>query len=111
MLVLPFAAIDAASIAVAGGKAANLGEMSRAGLPVPPGFCITTQAYEEAASALDLGRLVSELVAAEAARLPRVAELAETLRSRLRTAPISETLFNAVAAAYQDLGEGGAVAV
>lgn len=30
-----------------GGKAANLGEMSKAGLPVPPGFVITTDAYEK----------------------------------------------------------------
>jgi pyruvate,water dikinase len=30
-----------------GGKAANLGRMLAAGLPVPPGFCITTKAFEE----------------------------------------------------------------
>ena len=29
----------------AGGKAANLGELLRAGLPVPPGFCVLTSAY------------------------------------------------------------------
>ena len=28
-----------------GGKAANLGELIRAGLPVPPGFVVTTDAY------------------------------------------------------------------
>src|SRR3954447_18582066 len=32
-------------IAVAGGKGANLGELTRAGLPVPPGFVLTTAAY------------------------------------------------------------------
>ena len=30
---------------IAGGKGANLGEMTQAGLPVPPGFTITTPAY------------------------------------------------------------------
>ncbi len=30
-----------------GGKAANLGEMVKAGLPVPPGFVITTDGYEK----------------------------------------------------------------
>ncbi|TAK70504.1 MAG: hypothetical protein EPO22_01695, partial [Dehalococcoidia bacterium] len=30
---------------VAGGKGANLGEMTRAGLPVPPGFVVTADAY------------------------------------------------------------------
>src|SRR5215217_1733889 len=33
-------------IALAGGKGANLGELSRAGLPVPGGFVLTTAAYD-----------------------------------------------------------------
>jgi pyruvate,water dikinase len=35
------------ALAEAGGKGANLGEMARAGLPVPPGFVLTTAAYRE----------------------------------------------------------------
>ena len=31
---------------ILGGKGANLGEMGRLGLPVPPGFTITTDVYE-----------------------------------------------------------------
>jgi phosphohistidine swiveling domain-containing protein len=34
-------------VGVAGGKGANLGEMATAGLPVPPGFCLTAAAYRE----------------------------------------------------------------
>ncbi|MEO7847423.1 MAG: PEP/pyruvate-binding domain-containing protein, partial [Arachnia sp.] len=43
-------------LAVAGGKAANLGELLHAGFDVPPGFVVTTQAYRAAvgpARALD----------------------------------------------------------
>lgn len=29
----------------AGGKGANLGEMTRAGLPVPPGFVVTVDSF------------------------------------------------------------------
>jgi len=32
-------------VALVGGKGANLGEMTRAGMPVPPGFIVTAQAY------------------------------------------------------------------
>jgi pyruvate,water dikinase len=32
-------------VAIAGGKGANLGEMTRAGLPVPPGFVLLAAAY------------------------------------------------------------------
>jgi phosphoenolpyruvate synthase/pyruvate phosphate dikinase len=45
-LTLPFDAIVRAMLPIAGGKAANLGELVRAGLPVFPGFCVTTTTYE-----------------------------------------------------------------
>lgn len=34
-------------IALVGGKGANLAEMENAGLPIPPGFCVTASAYAE----------------------------------------------------------------
>ncbi len=43
--VVRFAELGRGDIAVAGGKGANLGELTRAGLPVPPGFVLTTAAY------------------------------------------------------------------
>ena len=38
----------AAMVPLVGGKAANLGELLAAGLPVPDGFCLTTEAYRQA---------------------------------------------------------------
>lgn len=46
-LCLPFSAISRQDVPVAGGKGANLGDMARAGLPVPPGFVITAAAYRK----------------------------------------------------------------
>ena len=43
--VRSFIELGRADSAVAGGKGANLGEMTHAGLPVPPGFVVTTDAY------------------------------------------------------------------
>jgi rifampicin phosphotransferase len=45
--VMRFAELGRGDIAVAGGKGANLGELTRAGLPVPPGFVLTTAAYRD----------------------------------------------------------------
>ncbi len=39
--IVPLSDIGIDDVAVAGGKGANLGELVRAGLPVPPGFVIT----------------------------------------------------------------------
>ena len=47
-LVLALELIGAELLPAVGGKAANLGELLRTGLPVPPGFCLTTQAYRHA---------------------------------------------------------------
>ena len=37
--------LGVADAGLAGGKGANLGELTAAGLPVPPGFVVTSEAY------------------------------------------------------------------
>ena len=45
-LVAPLAHFGRADLSLAGGKGANLGELVQAGFDVPPGFIITTAAYD-----------------------------------------------------------------
>ena len=40
-----FSEIGLTDVALVGGKGANLGELTAAGLPVPPGFVVTAAAY------------------------------------------------------------------
>ena len=40
-----FENISSQDIPLVGGKGANLGEMTKAGFNIPPGFCVTTKAY------------------------------------------------------------------
>ena len=44
-LVLAFESVSDGSRLVAGGKAVSLARLSRSGVPVPAGVCITTNAY------------------------------------------------------------------
>ena len=37
--------IGSDDLGLVGGKGANLGELARAGLPVPEAFCVNTRAY------------------------------------------------------------------
>ena len=46
MFVKFFKNIDKKSVPEAGGKGASLGEMTRAKIPVPPGFVVTAQAFD-----------------------------------------------------------------
>ena len=47
MYVVKFEDLNKSDIGIAGGKGANLGELTQAGIPVPPGFVVTAQAYEK----------------------------------------------------------------
>ena len=47
MEILWFGDLNKDDVGVAGGKGANLGELVRAGLPIPPGFVITAGMYNE----------------------------------------------------------------
>ncbi|MVQ44053.1 phosphoenolpyruvate synthase [Microbacterium sp. MAH-37] len=89
---------EARGLSVVGGKGANLGEMLRAGLPVPGGFVVTTDAYAAATEAVGLTDRVAEAEPTE-------------LRRMLEGAPIPEELRDAVAEAYAKLGADVAVAV
>lgn len=46
-LIRTFEDLDRNDVAVAGGKGASLGELTRLGVPVPPGFVILTRSYEK----------------------------------------------------------------
>lgn len=61
-LLLPFASGDASMVDLLGGKGANLAEMTRLGLPVPPGFIITTEACRRFLDTDDLPRELPDLV-------------------------------------------------
>lgn len=111
-VVLPLRALGRNHLARVGGKAANLGEMLRAGLPVPPGFCVTTAAFESVMRLVpevdDWTRALEELgeddgAAAEA--------LGARLRAHLEQAPLPPGLEDEILAAWRDLGEAQAVAV
>ena len=43
--IVLFNEVGKGDVNTVGGKGANLGEMTRAGIPVPPGFIVTASAY------------------------------------------------------------------
>lgn len=56
--VVWFDEVDKEDIAQVGGKGANLGEMTKVGFPVPPGFIVTAEAYTHF---LDVSRLRAKM--------------------------------------------------
>ena len=98
-------------LAVAGGKAANLGELTRAGLPVPDGFCLTTRAYTEATASPALAEVHRALAATAHDDLAALATLAAKARALVLDAEVPAGIVAAVRAAYAALGADAPVAV
>src|SRR5947209_4547917 len=103
-VIVPLSQLDHRSVRLAGGKAANLGEMLRSGFPVPPGFCVTTGAYAVAASGAAVDRVVTELGEVPAEDSERLVSLAARVRQALLGASLHESVVAAVSAAYAELG-------
>lgn len=54
-LIKNFKELTKKDVAIAGGKGASLGEMTHAGIPVPPGFVILASAFDRYLEETDLG--------------------------------------------------------
>ena len=80
-----------------GGKAANLGELIAIGMPVPPGFVISTAAYAAVVAANGLEPLL---------RLAAATGDGASVRHAFAAAEIPEQVTTAMLAAYRAMGSG-----
>jgi pyruvate,water dikinase len=99
-----FSNLGRADVAYAGGKGANLGELTRAGLPVPPGFVVGAPAYatfcDESGLRAQLEKTLADIDVEDGAALEAAATAA---RQAALDAPMPPELRDAIVAAYLDL--------
>jgi len=110
--VVPLEALSRSDVARAGGKGANLGELLRAGLSVPPGFVVTAQAFLQA---LEQGG-VRAAIRSRMEGLPEGAAesyrgLSTELQGMVRKAGLPARLRSELVEAYGRLGRDAPVAV
>lgn len=112
--VVGFDAVGKNDTDLAGGKGANLGELTQAGLPVPPGFIVTADAYR---ASMAQGGVREALRAALdsaleiAGRPDELASACDGLQWLVRKAGVPQEIQDAVLDAYQSLGPEVRVAV
>ena len=105
--IVPLTALGAADLPAAGGKAANLGELLRAGLPVPAGFVVTTAVYEAFVAAAGLEETItSATTTLDVADPAALAEAEATIAAAFDRAALDPAAAAAIVAAYEDLTDG-----
>ena len=109
IFIKQFGELASSDIDQAGGKAANLGELTRAGLPVPPGFVVLTEAYRAYIAEHQMHEQITALAAASDD--PAGYDEAAAQIKALFEDEVSDTLRTEIAEAYAALGEDVPVAV
>jgi pyruvate, water dikinase len=87
-----------------GGKAASLGEMTGAGLPVPPGFALTTEAFRTCRDAADLDTSLARLLyGLDVNDMAMVSNRCGSIRDVIRTMPMDPAVEKSLRIAYAEL--------
>ena len=103
--ILPLTELNRTDLARAGGKGANLGEMLRAGLPVPPGFCILTDVYRGFVETNRLDEEITRQCATVDPARPTTLEIAsQAIRARFEASALPDEWAREIGVAYRGLG-------
>ncbi len=111
--VLGFSDIDKTKLMVVGGKGANLGELSRiAGIRVPDGFCISTEAFTRIiGETSSINELLDQLSLLKVEDRDKIGELSGEIRRVIEGATIPEDIREEITRFLSRLGEKNAYAV
>jgi pyruvate,water dikinase len=106
--VASFKDVGLADRPTVGGKGGSLGELTQAGIAVPPGFVVTTSAFETFLEALEARAPVrSHAEALEPNDMGAVTKLSEELRRRVIEEPLPAEVEQAIRAAHAELAPNG----
>jgi pyruvate,water dikinase len=105
--VVWFEEVGRDDLGLVGGKGANLGELTRAGIPVPPGFVVTADTYFHFITQNGLEPVIKkELFNLDVHDSRVLNERAARIRQRIIEAPMPGHIAADIRAAYARLGEG-----
>ena len=117
LYVLFFDEVTKDSIELVGGKGANLGELVKAGFPVPNGYCISVDAYKSIVGESDIQEKINKIIATVDWDKPSdIEEKSLPIRELIMSRPIPDKIKKEIINAYYKLTQvgqpnGAAVAV
>ncbi|MCM1479080.1 MAG: phosphoenolpyruvate synthase, partial [Muribaculaceae bacterium] len=104
-MIRKFNEIGKNDVMTAGGKGANLGEMTRAGLNVPPGFVVTAEAYRSFLAENNIGGEISVLLENAGADERELFAAAEKIRGLITAGKMPVSLREKISQSYSSLCE------
>ncbi|MDE3205622.1 MAG: PEP/pyruvate-binding domain-containing protein [Acidobacteriota bacterium] len=105
-LIVWYDRYDRSQKGLVGGKNASLGELMMADLPVPPGFAITTDAYQQIWANHDLvAEINQELAGLDHTDLVANMEVSTRIRKRIEDEPVPAATVDAIGASYRALAD------
>ena len=108
MAVLWLDEIGADDLETVGGKGASLGELTGAGLPVPPGFVVTAGTYRSFIEDSGIDEELFEVVDVDVDDSGALADAADRAQELILETPFPEELREEILEAYHDVGDGEA---
>ncbi len=105
--VVWFSEVGREDLGLVGGKGANLGELTRASIPVPPGFVVTADTYFRFIQVNALEPLIKkDLFNLDVHDSRTLNDRAANIRQRIIDAPMPAHIAAEIMEAYRELGEG-----
>ena len=106
-LVLWLEEVDASKHELVGGKAAGLGELIRAGIPVPPGFVVTSEAYRQFIQETGIDKFIKHILETVivSGRPEEYEKASELIRSKFIRTPMPHRIRDEIVKAYRLLAE------
>jgi pyruvate,water dikinase len=104
MYVAFFEDLNKEDVAIAGGKGANLGELTQAGIPVPPGFVVTSETYDKFMNDTGIyGEVMSYLDSLDVNDNKKLQEAAKNIKKTIIETEIPEDIKTLIIEAYNAL--------
>ena len=106
MYVKKFEDLSKDDLGIAGGKGANLGELTQAGIPVPPGFVVTSKTYDKFMRDTGIFNSVMDILdQVDINNTKELQEAAEKIKGIIIETPIPEDISTYIIEAYNQLSQ------
>jgi len=100
--------VRSTDVGTVGGKAASLGELTAAGLPVPPGFVVTAGTYRTFIEEAGIDDELFEVVDVDSEDSAALASAHERAHELIMETPFPEELKTEIVESYRQVGDGEA---